>query len=294
MTRRPWVSPAIALGFVGLAIADLAWYLTNQPLPSDGSIADLVDYVFQILPAMVAILLPAILLTRHPDAARRAPVLLFGTILFASVQGLIILNGELQEFFASVSPPSAELPFLIPAATVFNVLVSLTTAFGVAYIAVGLSQVRRHEDRGATLTVAFVPAVAMLATMVGVISVGQIDFGDTPMSPTLAIYLGVSVVLGVIRISAWTYLAAVATRGWLADEQPASGWGLGIVAAGLVIAALALVNLGGVIPLTDETANSLYGIAIVLAYGFGHLALFAAFAVGLPALDGEIDGESDR
>jgi hypothetical protein len=296
--RRSGSLVVVVLVLIGLAIADVAWYLVNQPPPVDGSITDLIDYVFELMPAVVAILLPAVLLIRHPDAARRAPILLFGTLLYAAVQGLVILNAQLEDIFATLTPPDADLPFLVPSATVFNVFLSLVTAFGVGYLAVGLANARQNEDVGrwvGAVTAALVPVATVFATIVGIVAVAQIDLGDTPMSPTLFLYLATSVVLGIIRMAVWAYLLAVATRGAAALEGPRLGWGLAAVAAGLVIVALALVNLGGVISLADPSVNSVYGYAIVLAYGLGHIALFAAFAIGLPALgEGESEVEDVR
>jgi hypothetical protein len=288
VTTRPWFRPLVGLLFGALAALDVVWYLLNQP--PDLSPVNLVDYLFELVPAVAAILLPAVLLVRHPDVGRRAPVLLLGTLLFALVQGLVILDGELQEVFATLTPPSADLPFLIPAATVFNILVSLTTAFGIGYIALGLAHSRIHDDRSrrsTAVTSAFVPVAAVFATVVGTVAVARIDFGDLPTSPTLIAYLAVSVVLGIIRLAVWAQLLAVTTRGGLAMEAPRGGWILGVAAAGLVIAALVLVNLGGILSLSDPTLSDAYGYAIVLAYGLGHIALFAAFAVGLPAFADE-------
>jgi hypothetical protein len=285
------------LVLVALAIADVAWYLLNQPPPSDGSIVDVIDYALELVPAVVAILLPAVLLVRHPDVVRQAPVLLFGTLLFAVVQGMVILDGELQDVFATLTPPSTELPFFVPAATIFNVFLSLVTAFGVGYIAAGLGQARRNDPAGgvvAVVTAALVPVAAVFATIVGTVSVAGIDLGDAPMSPTLLLYLGTSVVLGIIRISVWTYLLATVIRGFAAGERPPVGWALAAVASALVIVALAMVNLGGVLPFEDEDVYSAYGYAIVLAYGLGHIALFGAFAVGLPDLVQATDDDVRR
>lgn len=286
--KRGPSSLLIVVVFLGLAAADVAWYLTDQPPPADSSILDLLDYLFELIPAVVAILLPAVLLVRHPDAARRTPVLLFGTLLFAAVQGLVILDAALEDVFLTLTPPSADLPFLIPAATVFNVFLSLVTAFGVGYIAAGLADARRNETVGRSVAVAtstFVPIAAVFATIVGTVSVAGIDFGDAPMSPMLVLYLAVSIILGIIRLVVWSYLLAVAVRGSAARERPRPGWVLVAIGAGLIVVALAMVNLGGVLPLGDPTVNTVYGYAIVLTYGLGHIALFAAFALGLPEVD---------
>ena len=113
------------------------------------------------------------------------------------------------------------------------------------------------------------------------------------MSPTLGIYLGTSVVLGVVRIVAWAYLATAATRGWLASEDPAKGWGLGAVGAGFVVFALVLVNLNGLLAIQDATFATVYRYLIVIAYAFGHIGLLLAFALGLPALDWSDDEDDD-
>jgi hypothetical protein len=285
--------PLLAWAFVLFAIGDVVWYVGSVRLEAGSSISDITVYAFQVIPSIAAILLPAALLARHPDALSRARTLVFGTILFALVQGLLILTEPLQGFFESVTPPSEDVPSLVPLAALYNGLISLVAAFGLAYIAVGLSQARRYEDRSGSLTTLFVPVAAVFATVVGVLAVSRLQLGDTAMSPTLAIYLAASVVLGILRIVAWAYLATVATRGWLAGEDPTGGWGLGALGGGLVILALALVNLDGVLDIGEATFLTVYGYVIVLAYAFGHVGVLAAFAVGLPALDGSEDEFAD-
>ena len=285
--------PLLAWAFVLFAIGDVVWYVGSVRLEAGSSISDITVYAFQVIPSIAAILLPAALLARHPDALSRARTLVFGTILFALVQGLLILTEPLQGFFESVTPPSEDVPSLVPLAALYNGLISLVAAFGFAYIAVGLSQARRYEDRSGSLTTLFVPVAAVFATVVGVLAVSRLQLGDTAMSPTLAIYLAASVVLGILRIVAWAYLATVATRGWLAGEDPTGGWGLGALGGGLVILALALVNLDGVLDIGEATFLTVYGYVIVLAYAFGHVGVLAAFAVGLPALDGSEDEFAD-
>ena len=279
--RLPW----LAWVFVLLAIGDIVWYVSRLNAPATMSISDYVVYAMQVIPAVTAILLPAALLARHPDATSRARTLLFGTILYALVQGLLILSEPLQGVFENLTPASEELPFLVPLAAVYNGVISFVAAFGLAYIAVGLSQARRFADRPRSVTILFVPIAAIFGTVVGVLSVAGLDLGDLPMSPPLAIYLGTSVVLGVVRIVAWAYLATAATRGWLVGEDPAKGWGLGAIGAALVILALVLVNVNGLLAIGDETFVTVYRYLIIIAYALGHLGLLLAFALGLPALD---------
>ena len=279
--RLPW----LALVFVLLAIGDVVWYLGNLHFAADASISDMVIAVLQIIPSVTAILLPAALLARHPDATSRARTLLLGTILYAVVQGMLILTEQLQGFFESATPPSDDLPFLVPLAAIYNGLVSLVAAFGLVYIAVGLSQARRYEDRPHSVTSLFVPVAAVFGTAVGVLAVSRLQLVDTPMSPTLVVYLGATVVLGVLRIAAWAYVAASAARGWEANEDPSGGWRLGALGAALIVAALVLVNLNGLLDIADQTLVTVYAYAIVLPYVLGHVILLAAFALGLPSLD---------
>jgi hypothetical protein len=257
------------------------------------SASDVVLYVLRITPAVASILLPAALLARHPDAPSRLQTVLFGTILLAAVQGLLVLGDPLQPIFESLTPASEELPFLVPLAALYSALIGLVAAFGLVYIGLGLSQARRFEDTTGILPSLFVLVAAVLATVAGVIAVARIDLGDMAMSPPLAIFLGSSVILGILRVAVWAYLAAVATRGWRAGEEPTAGWSLAILAAGLVLLALALADLNGLIEVQDPTIATLYSYVLSTAYALGHVCLLAAFAVGLPTLD-ETDEVEDE
>jgi hypothetical protein len=279
--RIPW----LAWVFVILAVSYLVWFVRSSNVIANPTAADMVVYVLRIVPAVSAILLPAALLARHPDATSRLRTILFGTILFAVVQALLILAEPLQPVFESLTPASDELPFLVPLAATYSTLIGLVSAFGLAYIALGLSQARRYEDVSGVLVALFVPVATVLATIAGILAVSRLDLGDTPMSPPLAIYLGSSVVLGILRVAVWAYLAAVVTRGWRAGEGPSSGWLLGVLAAGLVLFALALVNLNGLLEVQDDTFVTIYGYVVAASYAIGHLCLLLAFAVGLPELD---------
>ena len=287
--RIPW----LAWAFVLLAVAYLVWFVRSSNVIANPSAADIVVYALSVIPAVSAILLPAALLARHPDATSRLRTILFGTILFAAVQALAVLAEPLQPTFESLTPPSEELPFLVPLAAVYSTLIGLVAAFGLAYVGLGLSQARRYEDVSGVLVTLFVPVATVLATIAGVLAVSRLDLGDTPMSPSLAIFLGSQVVLGILRVAAWAYLAAVVTRGWRAGEAPPSGWVLGVLAAGLVLFALALVNLNGLLDVRDDTLVTLYGYVVAASYALGHVCLLLAFAVGLPELDEVEDEEED-
>ena len=83
----------------------------------------------------------------------------------------------------------------------------------------------------------------------------------------------------------WAWLASVVTRGWLAGEDPRSGWGLASAATAFVLLALVIVEPERPDHVATMRSGPRLGYVIVLAYSGGHLLLLAAFAVGLPAID---------
>jgi len=186
--------------FVLLAVGFTAWYVWFQPLQPGASGADIVIHILQLVPSVCAILVPAAFLARHPDAPSRAGTLLAGTILFALVQGLVVLADPLQVVFETVTPPSTDLGGVVPLQAVYSALISAVAAFALGYMALGLARARRYEDRAPSwLTGWLVPAVTVIVSVVGVTAAGR-AFGDLPMTPSLALYLGTTIVLSVVRV----------------------------------------------------------------------------------------------
>ena len=141
---------------------------------------------------------------------------------------MLILADPLQAFFETLTPASEDLPFLVPSSAIYNALISIVAAFGLGYIAVGLSIARRYTDtRSRWATGWFVPVATVFGALVGVLAVSRIEFGGTPMTPPLAIYLASSVILGVVRLAVWACLSSVVTRGWL-GRGAACGLGTGV------------------------------------------------------------------
>ncbi|MFL5674638.1 MAG: hypothetical protein ACJ779_06510 [Chloroflexota bacterium] len=297
--RRPrgfdrLTSRLLAAVFVILAVVYVVWDALHLTIPPTATVPDYVVYVLQAVPSVAAILLPAAIIWRHPDAWNTVRTILFGAILYAAVQALLVLADPLQGFFESLTPASQDLPFLVPAAATYDTLISLVAAFGLGYIAVGLSIARRYTDTGSRwVTGWFVPVATVFGTVVGVLAVSRIDLGGTPMTPALALYLASSVILGVLRIVVWAFLASVVTRGWLEREEPRTGWGLASLSTAFVLVALALVNLSGVVQFGNDAFGTGVGYVIVTAYAAGHLLLLAAFLVGLPEVDVIEDADDD-
>jgi hypothetical protein len=289
LRRIPW----LALVFVALAVADLYWMLRQADFLAGMSAGDIIGYGLRVTPGTAAILMPAAVLLSHRESWRRIPTVVFGTILFASVQGLAVVADPLQPIFASLTPASEELPDLVPLAALFDAIVSLASVLGVTYIALGLVQARRYEDRPSDAAALVVPIAATLATIIGVLAASRFDFGGTQLTPPLAIYLAATVALGILRVVAWAYLAATVIRGWWSGEEPNTGWWLAVLAAALVLIALALVNVSGILDTSDTTFVTAYGYVTATAYALGHLGLLAAFAVGLPAVDALDDEDTE-
>jgi hypothetical protein len=279
----------IAWVFILLALVDLVWFIVNLDSAQITSFADAVFYGLQVFPAIAAILLPAALLARHPDAARRAPVLLLGTILFALVQLLLLLATPLAPFFEAATPPSAEVPF-VAMGELYNGLTLALAAVALALIARGLSLARWYEDRLGSWIDWLVPIATAFAAVAGIVGATLLDVGDS-VPAIIPIYIGSSVLLGILRVAAWSYLLASALRGVAAGEDPRAGWQLAALAGGVVVFALAVINVVGLITVPDgeEWIIDLYNWTVVIAYAVGHLCLLAAFTIGLPSLDPEDD-----
>ncbi|MEP6637929.1 MAG: hypothetical protein ABJC39_01145 [Chloroflexota bacterium] len=279
--------------FVLFALGDLAWFVVSADLGATPAPADLIVYGLQAFPALAAILFPVALLARHPDAVTRAPVLLLGTILFALVQLMLILANPLGPIFDSLTPASGDVPFDV-LAEAYNALTLTVAALGLGLVARGLSLARRYEDRRTLVVDWFVPIAATVATVVGILAASRLSLGDGPLAPITIVYIVVNVILGIARVAVWTYLMTAAFRGVLASEEPRAGWRLGALAGAVVLVALVLVNLAGVLDVTDRAIIENYGWIVVISYALGHLLLLAGFAVGLPSLaawddDDEVD-----
>ena len=286
--------PWLAWVFIVLALGEIFWLVDSAALGPAPSFDRVVSFVLAAVSSVAVVLLPAALLIRHPEATSRARTLLFGTVLLAAVEGLQILSQVLQPFLESLIPADPELPFIVPPMVViYGAMVSLVSSFGLAYIAVGLSQARRWEG-GRGIPTAFVLLVVGAAALgSGIVAIAQIQPGQTQWSPTLALYLGSTVVLRTLFVVAWTAVAVTAGAGARAGEDPNRGWRLAAVGGWMVVGALAIATASGLIldPRIQDWFTAIqYSITILFAAG--HLGLLVAFFVGLPSLD-EVEDDAD-
>lgn len=277
----------LAWFFILLALADLVWFIVNADTTALTSPGDFAFYALQILPAVAAILFPAALLARHPDAVQRAPVLLLGTVLFALVQILLILATPLAPYFEAASPVTADVPF-VAMAEVYNALTLAVAALGLGFIARGLSLARFYEDRTGRWIDWLVPLATAFATVFGIVGATRLELGD-PLPTVMTVYIGSSVLLGIVRVATWSYLLASTLRGLVAGEEPRDGWRLAALAGGIVLFALVLVNIVGLVSVPEPWVLDVYQWTVVLAYALGHLFLLVAFTIGLPSLDADDD-----
>jgi hypothetical protein len=275
----------LAWVFILLALVDLVWFIVNADTTTMTSPGDFLFYGLQVLPAVAAILFPAALLARHPDAATRAPVLLLGTVLFALVQLLLVLATPLAPAFEAATPASADVPF-VAMAELYNGLTLAVAALGLGFIARGLSLARFYEDRTGPWIDWIVPLATAFATVFGVVGATRLELGD-PVPAVVPVYIASSVLLGIVRVAAWAYLLTAALRGLMAGEDPRDGWRLVSLAAGIVLFALVLVNIVGLLEVPEPWIVDLYQWTVVLAYALGHLFLLVAFTIGTPSLDPE-------
>ncbi|MGZ8437566.1 MAG: hypothetical protein ACXWXR_03380, partial [Candidatus Limnocylindrales bacterium] len=149
-------------------------------------------------------------------------------------------------------------------------------------------------DRGPTRLAVLVLVVAGLVASSGrIVAFSQEAFGNTDITPSLAVYLSTGFTLGVVGVAALVYLAVELVRGDLAGEEPRLGWRLGALGLGLITLTVAfntVILFYPVQPGQVGLSPAVYPIALGEAVGW--LGLLVGVALGLPALDepGEPEG----
>lgn len=299
------VLPGPAWLFVLLAAARLAWGLREASFGPTVDPWRVAEVVLFDLPSVVAVLLPAALLARHPDVASRGRALLFGVILLAAVEGLRVLGTPLQPFFEGLTPGDEAASFLVPAALIYQAATFLLGAFAVAGIGLGLDRARSYEDRSSSWPVsAILAALVVLIAVTGILSVSRLPYEQLPLTPTVVVYIVSTVVLNVLSAAAIAYLAATLTAGARAGEDPGLGWHLAAAGSWLVIGSLAALGLEGLVQATPESATFTNNIAQLTEgiFTVGYLGILGGFVLGLPSLDligddddafGDMEAEED-
>jgi len=287
----------LAWVFLLLGVARLIWFVRESPPPAAFDPAAIVSYGASIVPSVVVVLLPAALLLRHRDAPVRARTLLFGTVLFVFVEGLRVLNPPLQPIFEQLTPGSAETPYLVPLALIYNAAIGLLGAFAIANIGLGLARARRYEDSSGTRIVdaAMIVAVSLVAAG-AIVAISRLPLDEITMTPTVIGYLASTMIIGTLFTASWAYLAAVAIRGARAAEQPASGWTVAAMGGGLIIAAYATRAVLATFTVTPDTQPLFTSLwqALSVTVALGYLGLLVGLLLGLPSLEDVDDDVIDE
>ena len=288
--------PYGTLIFCILALARLVWYVREEQLGPAPTLATWIGYVGGLVPAVAAVLLPAALLLRHPDAPTRARSLVLGTILFAAAEGMRVLGPQLQPYFEELTPGSAETPYLVPLTLLYTSIQGLVATYGVAEMGIGLGRARRFLDAaGKRLIIGLAAAVVLVAGAARILAVAQLPFDQLPMTPTVAVYLASSIVLGILSIAAWAFLAATVARGARSDEDPETAWAVGALGTALILAVFLVSSLLSLLRPGEGLQDLFTTISQVLSisYLLGYLGLLGAFLLGMPSLEPLDDEEAD-
>ena len=280
--------------FVALAVAAL-WVSFLEATTTTWTLETAISFVLGVVPPVSSVLLPAALLMRHPDATHRARALLFGILLFASVPLFRAIEGSLQDWFNELTPASRELSWLVPLALLYAAFVTLVGLFGVLYMGFGLSKARHYlYSRGARtagLVILFVAAVVAAAR---IWSVSQLDLSGVPMTPDVITYIASTVILGVLTILAWAYLAMTVTRCAMSGEEPVAGWSVAAIGTCLIAATFAIGAWSSVVQTTNESVQTVIFWLSTIMYSLGFLGLLGGFALGIPSLEpGDWDDEDE-
>ena len=236
------------------------------------------------VPPIVSPLLGVALFARHPNAHRTMPSVAFGVVLFAVLTVVDRLREPILESIASLDPTFEATG---PAYLGYGLVQALVSVFALTYLSIGLADARRFEDSPGRRTV----LILLVAAAIGAPAVSALlGFAWLSVQPVSSL---VSVVSLLATNLAWAYLAWNAYRGWSAGEEPGTGWALAAGAgSGYLLIAL-LATMSSVFAWVSGASNSqpqlVYEVYLLLGAGLAGvwLALLAAFAVGLPAVEAE-------
>lgn len=281
MTQQsPWVYLFAGAAFVHLAAAWWDW-------AGRGVLADAQELLTLLSVRgndAVISLFGAAFFIRHPDARRSMPFLAFGLGLLALGPLLQLVDTPVTQFIDSLAPSDTESIGLSPAVVAYHVFTSLIGVAGLLYVGAGLADARTRPRRKAER------ALLSLLVVIGILTAAwqllAINGTQSPASPYEWVLVGVGLVLSLLSTLAWAYLIAVLFGGWLAGEEPRTGWRLAFVAGliGLILPVVStiLIVIGTLFQSASNPLAPLFGL-LGLAGTIGWILWLAAFAVGLPA-----------
>jgi len=293
MRQEEWVEPRgpqlpgvltrIPLGvwpFVAVALLEALGQWEQIRSIQAGHPVDVAEAVIGAIGGLAVPLIGAALFLRHPSAHRTMPAITLGVVLLAALTVVDALRDVVLEGIVQ-----SELDFETAtlASTGYSVIQALVRVFAVIYIALGLDDARRFDDRTRASGVRVLLLVAALLAPAITAVVGW----PWPQEHVVTTLLNLAA--QVATNLAWTYLAWIAVRGWAAGEAPNLGWGLTAMVAAcnlFVIVLAAMLNLivwiigptESQVPVVFEVYRLLLAVLAVL-----WVLLLAAFWLGLPA-----------
>ena len=282
--RLPRRFPAVVFFVLGgLALwAALVEALVNTVWAPDTVYA----FITQAIPPLVAVLIPGALLWRHPDAWKRARTLMFGTLVYASVTFFQAIEGGLQATFKDLTPPPSDLTWFIPASIVYTSFVTLIGLFGLLYIGFGLSKMRNYafttRSRNAGIAILIVGAISIAGR---IWTLTQLDLANQRMTTELYIYVASVIVIGILTILVWTYLARLLMRCAIAGEEPELAWLVAAIGATLVLLTYLVVAWSTFVTIKDGALTDVVLYLRQFLNAFGSLLLLIGFFLGLPSFE---------
>lgn len=277
----PWQ----AWAFVILAIISTVLALDTASQAGIKDTFSLSVATLRAIPTSVAFLIPAMLFFRHHDVWQTDRMLVVGTLLFGTVELFQFASSGATAWFDTLIPPDPTSVLPSPMNVTYNVVVGLLGALAPAVTGRGLLAARAYEDgRGARrwwIIVAFLTLVAGVTNILLLVNLSL----DIPDDAVLVYFwlTVLTVVVGLISVFGWAYLAGVTLVGWRSREEPGAGWGLGALATGIVLAGLAASGLVAAISIFGPTLPDQLSLSFLGAFALGYLLLIVAFFAGLPA-----------
>lgn len=242
----------------------------------------------------------AALFARHPRAFASDPRIVFGIILLVVAALWPILETMFGDTLVSSDPDAfggqSQLGLGLA------LLGGLLQVFGIVYVVRGLLDARSNDDdeRARTRQLALL-AIAVAGIVIELVLIGvAIRRGDIDTSaPTFVASSVVSIVVQSLLLLAWAYFVATSWNGAGAKEQPVAAWRAAAMGSALVLSSTLLVLAISVVftvlrPTVDEGASWPVNIGywiVGLASTLGYLAIFAAFAAGLPGVDDVVEDD---
>jgi hypothetical protein len=275
-----------------LALAVLAAYGRQVELTTGGFPNPFVVWtVVGSVEAIAAPLLGAALFYRHPNAHRRFPALTLGAALFAIAVAADALRRPVLD---GLLGSALDFESGILGGAAYRVIEALFRVFALTYLALGLVDARRLDDRPAN-------RYGWVVLVVAVVSTSALSAALTLASvPDQALVVAILSTTQLLTGLAWAYLGWTAFRGWSAREEPRRGWGLVAIAGiGYLLVSIVISLLNGVLWIIGPTESQVplvfevYQLLTVVFAGFW-LALLAAFWLGLPAEPDPEDVEAEE